>query len=99
ADFKGAEAITWSEERQCCLIVYTNPPGAIAPWSVEYKIIAEAIARIVAVRSRRRNPDGSLRPVPNRWWPKFREGFSPLFDACREQEVGDGWIDLTLALA
>ena len=99
ADFKGAEAITWSEERQACLVVYTNPHGKSAPWGVEHKIIAEAITRMVAVRSRRRNPDGSLLPVPKQWWNKVREGFAPMFDACREQEVCDGWIDLSLALA
>lgn len=99
ADFSGPETVYWADDRNSMLVLYTAPPSERFGTAVGYKTIAEAIFRTVAVRSRRRNPDGTMTPVPDGWWPIMTKAFAPLFGDCRERDVGDGWIDLTLALA
>src|SRR5690606_12764957 len=85
--------VQWNPQRQWAEMIYTPPPDEAA-------YIAEAIARMVAVRSRRRDPDtGQLRPTTHWWWPLVKLHIRPLFDGCRDREVGHGWLDLTLALA
>jgi hypothetical protein len=89
----GLDAVAWDPERQCVRFIYTPPPGEAA-------YIAEAIARMVAVRSSRRDvKTGQLRTATHWWWPLVKLNFRPLFDDCRDREVGHGWLDLTLALA
>lgn len=89
----GLDAVRWNPERQWVEAIYTPPPGEAA-------YIAEAIARMVAVRSRRRDLEtAKLRPAIGEWWPLAKLQFRPLFDGCGSREVGHGWIDLTLALA
>lgn len=95
-DFK-LQRVAWNSERQCCDVLYTKPRGRLG----ESSYIAEAIARMIAVRSRRRDPEtGLLRPVIDEWWRLTRLEFSPLFDRCiPSKHVGNGWVDMTLALA
>lgn len=87
------QAVQWNPQRHWAEMIYTPPAD-------EAGYIAEAIARMVAVRSRRRDLNtGQLRPAIAEWWPLVKLNFRPLFDGCWAREVGTGWLDLTLALA
>lgn len=89
----GLQSVKWNPHRQWAEMIYVPPPGEAA-------YIAEAIARMVAVRSRRRDLEtGALRPAIEEWWRLTKLNFAPMFDGCRSREVGNGWLDLTLALA
>lgn len=100
AEFSGPSEVYWAADRQqSMLVMYAAPAGEPIGSGIEYSVIAEAIKRTVAIRSRRRVLETcEMREPKPGWWREIQKAYAPLFERSA-RGVGDGWVDLTLALA
>ncbi|HEY8360674.1 MAG TPA: hypothetical protein VIL30_24725 [Ramlibacter sp.] len=93
--------VGWDSDKSCSVVRYAGvPKGRPTEHSPEYAVLVESIARLVSIRSRRRDhTTGDLKPIPGSWRTTLRDSFAPMYKRAGSLEISDGWFDLLLTMS